>query len=241
MYTIEERVKMSEIDKKMVWTIPSIIDSMQDCIMFQLQDLGLGFDYMKKEGKSLIVTSWQVKIFKLPKLFDKIKISTQVYGFKNATALRHCMVYGPDGQLAVASNSMGVFLNNETGRPMKIEKDLWEKYDMDPITPCSGLDFDVRHISLPEGCHQVEDFHVNIHHLDINNHMNNAQYVRIASNYLPDDFLVKDFRIEYKTSARLGSHVKVLRCINQQRTLCTISFCDPEGKPYAIAEFASAI
>lgn len=37
-----------------------------------------------------------------------------------------------------------------------------------------------------------------------NRHMNNANYVRVAMELLPDDFLVKGLRVEYRIAAKLG-------------------------------------
>ena len=44
-------------------------------------------------------------------------------------------------------------------------------------------------------------------HLDTNNHVNNAQYVAIASSVLPQDFDTKVFRAEYKMQSKLGDEL----------------------------------
>ena len=43
--------------------------------------------------------------------------------------------------------------------------------------------------------------------IDYNQHLNNAHYVRIASEYLPEDFNVKGVRVEYKVSVKLGEEI----------------------------------
>ena len=40
--------------------------------------------------------------------------------------------------------------------------------------------------------------------IDYNKHMNNANYVRMAMELLPDDFEVKGLRVEYRVAAKLG-------------------------------------
>lgn len=232
---------MSETDKRRNWTIPAIIDAMQNCVMFQLEDLGVGLDYFEKNNKLLVVTCWQVNIFSLPKLFDKITVGTQVYGFKAATGLRHCMIWDDKGSLAIASHSLGVFINAETGRPIKTTPEEWQLYDVNPDTPCSTVSFQNRHILLPEAMQVVEEFYVNIHHLDVNNHMNNGQYVRIAYNYLPDDFNVAQFRVEYKKQATLGDRVivKLSTDTKYHASVVCVAICDIEGSPFAIVEFSN--
>ena len=49
-YTIESRVRYSEIGRDRGLTIPGVIDYFQDCGTFQAEDLGLGIDYMHAAG-----------------------------------------------------------------------------------------------------------------------------------------------------------------------------------------------
>ena len=40
--------------------------------------------------------------------------------------------------------------------------------------------------------------------IDYNRHVNNANYVRMAMELLPEDFEVKGLRVEYRVAAKLG-------------------------------------
>ena len=40
--------------------------------------------------------------------------------------------------------------------------------------------------------------------IDYNRHVNNANYIRMALELLPEDFKVKGLRVEYRVAARLG-------------------------------------
>lgn len=241
MYTYKDRVKMSETDKNRNWTIPAIIDAMQNCVMFQLEDLGVGLDYFDKENKVLVVTCWQVKIFKLPKLFDKLTIGTQVYKCKSATGFRHCMIWDSENNLNIASHSLGVFIDPNTGRPIRTLEEEWKKYDVNSDSPCTGMEFLPRHIPQPEDFTIVEKFYVNIHHLDVNNHMNNGQYVRIAYNHLPNDFKVVQFRVEYKKQATLGEKiiVKLSSYEKEKAKIICIFLCNSQDEAFAMIEFSN--
>ena len=62
-----------------------------------------------------------------------------------------------------------------------------------------------RKIAVPkEGGQQQKGFQVQEYHLDTNHHVNNGQYVRMATAYLPDDFPVREMRAEYRRQAKLG-------------------------------------
>ena len=45
------------------------------------------------------------------------------------------------------------------------------------------------------------------HHIDTNHHVNNAQYVEIARELLPEDFQIGQLRAEYKKAAVLGDRI----------------------------------
>jgi acyl-ACP thioesterase len=40
--------------------------------------------------------------------------------------------------------------------------------------------------------------------IDYNRHVNNANYIRMAMELLPGDFVVKGMRVEYRVAAKLG-------------------------------------
>jgi acyl-ACP thioesterase len=41
--------------------------------------------------------------------------------------------------------------------------------------------------------------------IDYNRHVNNANYIRMAMELLPEDFVVKGLRVEYRVAAKLGN------------------------------------
>lgn len=42
------------------------------------------------------------------------------------------------------------------------------------------------------------------HHIDANHHVNNAQYIRIAEEYIPMGQEAAEIRVEYRTAAKYG-------------------------------------
>jgi acyl-CoA thioesterase FadM len=40
--------------------------------------------------------------------------------------------------------------------------------------------------------------------IDYNKHLNNANYVRMAMELLPEDFVVRGLRVEYRVAAKFG-------------------------------------
>ena len=71
--------------------------------------------------------------------------------------------------------------------------------------------------------------------LDTNIHVNNAQYVKLACNYIPEDMKVAGVRVEYKVSMKLGDEIWVSTL--QKDNYFYVKYTDKEGADYAIIEF----
>ena len=66
------------------------------------------------------------------------------------------------------------------------------------------MEYAPRKLPVPKEPTAGEPVRVMKYHLDTNNHMNNCQYVQLATEYLPDDFDLGQIRVEYKNSAKYG-------------------------------------
>ena len=70
------------------------------------------------------------------------------------------------------------------------------------------------------------------HHIDTNHHVNNAQYVEIAREVLPERMRIRELRAEYKKAALLGDVIiPRMSCADD---VYTVALCDGEGAPYAL-------
>jgi len=72
------------------------------------------------------------------------------------------------------------------------------------------------------------------HHLDVNLHVNNAQYVAMACEVLPEKFEICGIRAEYKRAAVLGDVIILKRAVEEEKYL--ISLCAEDGSIYANVE-----
>ena len=70
------------------------------------------------------------------------------------------------------------------------------------------------------------------HHLDTNHHVNNARYVEIARELLPEDTAVREIRVEYKKAAVLGDCIVPRVTKTEDKYL--IALCDRLGSAFAV-------
>ena len=93
------------------------------------------------------------------------------------------------------------------------------------------MDYAPRRIVLPEEYKEGEGIVVGRHHLDTNHHVNNAQYVEITKELLPENILVREVRAEYKKAAVLGDYM--IPRITKAGDGYVTALCDNQGAVYA--------
>ncbi len=83
MYTFNSRVRYSETDETGRLSVTGIINYMQDCSTFQSEDAQVGVRYLGKNHKAWLLSSWQIKIDRYPRLGERLIVGTWPYSLKN--------------------------------------------------------------------------------------------------------------------------------------------------------------
>lgn len=232
VYEFESRVRYSETDRDKNLTLVSLVDYFQDCSTFQSELLGRGLDYMAEQQKVWMILSWQIEILRLPVLCEKIRVQTWAYDFKGFYGMRNFAMLDEHGNYLAKANSVWVFMDTVTGHPVRIPPQLVETFGDEPKL---DMEYFSRKIKAPQDCARKDSFFVCRHHLDTNGHVNNGQYIRMAEEYLPEDFKVTRLRVEYRNQAYLHNMVVPMVSVNNDETI--VMLCDAEGKPYAVVAF----
>ena len=140
-----------------------------------------------------------------------------------------------DGERLAYANTMWMLMDMEKMKPVKATQEMIEAYELGERLE---MDYAPRRIVLPgkEGAAQ-EAVEIKHHHLDTNHHVNNGQYVRIAMEYLPEGYRIRQMRAEYKRQAHLGDIIYPL--VYEEDARVAVSLNGGEGQPYCIVEFDS--
>lgn len=234
MYSFSSRVRYSETDVKGRLTLTGIINYLQDCSTFQSESLGKGIAYLREHHRAWWLSSWQIVIDRYPLLGETITISTWPYEFKGIYGYRNFAIQDAEGNYLVRANSIWFFYDTEAGRPVRAGEEDIRGYGAGEER--LAMDYAPRRIALPENYETKEPVLVMRHHIDSNNHVNNAQYVEIARELLPEDFQVGELRVEYKKAAVRGDYM--IPRISRQGDAFTAALCDEAGKPHAVVWLA---
>ena len=230
MYQFESRVRYSETDELGKLSLTGILNYLQDCSTFQSEDLGMGIRYLKDHKRAWWLTSWQIIIEQYPLLGEQIVVSTWPYDFKGIYGYRNFAIQDLNGQYLVKAGSIWFFFDTENQRPAKIREEDIRGYGNPQ--PRLDMEYAPRRIALPDRYDEKEPVLVARHHLDTNRHVNNAQYIDIAREFLPENFCVKELRAEYKKAAVLGDYM-IPRVSRTEEGYVTALYSD-QGAPYAV-------
>ena len=235
MYCFNSRIRYSEVNQNKQLDLASIINYFQDCSTFHSEDVGVGIDYLEDSHRVWILSSWQIIVNRYPTLFETITTGTWAYDFNKVYAYRNFIMKSEQGETLAYANSIWILMDTSTGRPTKITEQDCEKYGLEPKYE---MDYAPRKIALPSSWESFDAIQVLPSHIDTNNHVNNGQYIKIAENYLPTDFRIRQMRAEYRQSAVLGDNIIPKRSITND--LCTVMLSSEADKPYAVIEFQKA-
>ena len=233
MYTFDSRVRYSEVGVDGNLTMEALIDYFQDCSTFHSEDVGLGVDYLDGIHMVWMLSSWQICVNRYPHLCENIVIGTAPYEFKGFVGYRNFEMKTKEGEVLAYANSIWSLMDTRKMMPAKPNERILNGYALEQKYP---MEYAPRKIAVPDGGKAVEPFTVKQHHLDTNNHVNNGQHVRMAMDYIPKNFCIKQLRVEYKSQAKLGDVICPIIAGSEDGSMYTVSLNKEDGKPYSIVE-----
>lgn len=231
MYTFKSRIRYSETDSEGKLTMASLINYFQDCSTFHSEDLDLGVEYLRKEHLVWVLSSWQIVVNRYPGFGENVLIGTLPYEVKGFLGYRNFAMTDEKGEYIAKANSLWSLLNTDTGRPTSVTKAMIDGYTLGERL---DMEYAPRRITLPGEGITGEPIVVRKHHLDTNHHVNNQQFINMAMDYLPEHFVVRQVRAEYKKQAFLDN--VLIPYVAGGGDRYTIALQDKEAKPYAVVE-----
>lgn len=236
MYIFESTVRYSEISNDKKISIASIVDYFQDASTFQSEALGVGIDYLKKKEIAWVLNSWQIVIDRYVELGERISIGTKAYDFKGIYGYRNFCLLDENKEMSVKANSLWVLVNTKTGMPMRLTEEECMPYGKEEKLDMEYAD---RKIKIEGEAEKQDSFFVKKYHIDTNGHVNNAQYIKFAQEYLQEDFNVYMIRVEYKMEAKYGNNIYPVVYSNKDKIIVELN--NEAGKSYAVVEFVRRI
>lgn len=230
-FSYDTQIRFSDTDASRTVSPGGILDLLQDCTNLQSEVLGVGVDYQFQMKRAWMLSGWQVRIRGQLMIGDIIKVSTWAKGFERLFASRAFSIYRGEECIVEAESDWFVF-DMENKRIARIEERDSKFY---PVVE-EGLEEGARKKVEPDKDATVQDsFIVRNYHLDLNQHVNNAWYVKIAGEYLKKDDRVTFLRVEYRKAAKL--HDILYAKVKERQKQLYVEFVNESDATYATVIF----
>lgn len=234
MYEFEGRIRYSEVDANQQLTVLGLIDYFQDCSTFQSEDLHIGVDFLNEHHVGWVVVSYHVSIKRMPRLGEHIRIQTCPYNLKGMFGSRNYAIIDDHDEQIACADSLWVLIDLDTMKPTRIFPEMFDSYKLGSPIPMEKTN---RKIMLPQNAVQEAPIPVQKYFLDTNHHMNNGKYIMLAQSFLPDNFTISSFRVEFRNQAYYGDVLYPYIHIEDKKA--AVSLCNENSVPYASLEFCS--
>ena len=206
MYSLKYKVTTSTCNSEGRLKLFSALQMMQDCSEMWIDSEPGVKQYFTEQNMAQLLATRQVEIVRVPEYKEELTVTTSVYGMKPMFGFRNTFIYDAQGKPCYKTWSMGAFVDKTVGKLKRVDDATIQSMTLDPKLDMNYKD---RRIILPKNSGEVlEPIKVLRADIDYNKHMNNANYVRMAMELLPENFVISGLRVEYRVAAKLGDMLK---------------------------------
>lgn len=234
MYSFHTRVRYSECNSRSEATLTALLDYLQDCCTFQSEDMGVGVEYLSNQQVAWILSSWQVDILRYPRMGEEIEVRTWPYDFKGFYGMRNFQIQDAAGETILKANSIWVFIDTATGKPTRPSEHMYAVYALEEPLEMEYLGRKLP--AMPQGEKQ-QAIKVSPYFIDTNHHVNNAKYILLSEEFLPEGCQVHRLWAEYKKAAVLGDTLCPSVAVEEDRI--GVQLTDEDGNVFMNAFFTT--
>ncbi len=233
MYEMDRQIYCSDIGENDEIRNSAVVDILQDASNFHLQYHPVMSPFFRDEHCVMYLISRQIDILRRPVYGEKIHIKTWTFELKRMYGYRNTVIYGEDGKPCILGVAGGAFMDTVTQKPIRVPQKLvdrvcvYDRFDME---------YKSRKIALPDSSpRRFEPVVIRRCDIDMNKHVNNARYVDITDEYLPQDAIVTNMRIEYKIPIKRG--MTAVPVVYSQENTVVVSLNDIKERPCCVVEY----
>ena len=238
---IEQTYKLGlrEVGIKNKLTNYGILAFLEDIATYHSGLVGYGVEDVEKNKGAFLLLDWNLEVKKRLKFNDIIKVKT--YSLPIDKPSFHCYrnfdIYDENDELIANATSKWLFYNFEQHKIVKLDEDMLKLFE--PEGDLKKAEEKVAKLQEPKTFEKMIEYQVQRANIDVNMHMNNLVYLKLANEILPEEVYFADelnnLRITYKHQIRLGETVKIYYTMEDNKHIVTIKN-NEESKIHAIVE-----
>ncbi len=176
----------------------SLLNFLQDAAGDHASLLGWSVMDLIKKNMTWVLSRYHVRVRRYPAWGERVDVATWPSGRHGFFALRDFDVTDGDGKPVLAGTTSWMVLQTERRQPVKLDDILTSKFILDR----RALPDDFEPLPVIEAADREVAFRVEMGHLDLNKHVNNAVYVQWAIEAVPEEVLSRRRPVEVEVSYR---------------------------------------
>ncbi len=157
---------------------------LEDIAYESAENLGFGYSDVYTRGLAWFVVKYRLKLDKMPKAWEKIKIKTWPIANKGITCRRDFEIYKNDEKIGCAA-SLWTVVDINSKRLLNPFKTL----NFPELDDKKALDTDFEKVETIEGADFKKEITIRFDDTDLNGHVNNSNYISWAQDTMGYDFL----------------------------------------------------
>lgn len=192
------------------------------------EEYGFGFSATYPKGYGWFLLKYNIEIEQFPSAWEKIKVRTWPCEYKGIQCRREFEVYNSKEERIGAISSLWVLIDINSKRIVHARK-LLTFPELETQTATIAT-FE----KIPEVTNITKEQTIiaSFDDIDINQHVNNSNYIKWATKILDDEFLMKNsmkkVEIQYKNEVKCGAKIKSKVNIDKENNTTIHVFIDEE-------------
>ncbi len=168
------KIHSYDVDFRKHATVQAMSRAFLEAAWNHAEHLGIGYVELAKQNRFWVLARLFVQVDKYPRWGDTLELTTWPRASSSAFALRDFEIFDPAGTRAAAGSSSWLVLDADTHRPQRVDKLLARI-----PTPVSRMAVgrDPKKLSSAELAEAVLTTTVRYSDIDVNQHVNSAQYI----------------------------------------------------------------
>lgn len=218
----EYPLKYYEMDANMVLKPSALLNFLQDMATVNAEMLGFGYSFTHPKNYGWFLVKYHLEFDEYPAELDEVIIKTEARGISKILASRDFEIWTADNKKRLgraASNWMMVDLNTKSVLPLAKVVDFMPAYEK------RETDLKFEKVRPPENIDYEKVFEIRFDDIDVNQHVNNANYIVWAFETLPFEFRLKNrlkqLDIVYKKEIAFGHNVVSQVEFNKEQKITT--------------------
>ena len=202
------KIGIREVGRKNEITNYGILAFLEDLATYHSDTVGYGVKDVFSKNRAWLLMDWELEVYKRPKFGDVIKANTSAVSLEKPTyhCYRNFEVFDENDNLVATATSKWLLFDTEKNKIVKIDADTMKLFN--PEENSKKSEEKILKLKDPEEYDSIFQYQVQRADIDMVQHMNNLNYLKLAYEAIPEDLFfgneLNNVRIMYKHQIKLG-------------------------------------